>query len=296
MTRTRHAWRAAAAITLAALAPWVSFAGAEPSGAPLADVPRMVEEASAAGIDHVYAGGWEHFVGGGVAAFDCSGDRRPDLVIAGGANPTRLFVNRSRAGGPMRFEEEGLGLSERDLARVTGAYALDIDSDGVRDLILTRVGANVALRGLGGCRFEKANRRWSIDGGRAWSTGLAATWEIGKALPTLAIANYVDRAAPGSPWGTCHDNTLLRPEGGGYREPVALRPGHCALSILFTDWNRSGDRRSWRSPTSAGSRPPPTSRPARCSTRGRPQFPSAGWPARSGTRRGRAERCSPPRG
>ena len=30
--------------------------------------------------------------------------------------------------------------------------------------------------------------------------------------PTLAFGNYVDRSAPGSPWGTCHDNFLFRPE------------------------------------------------------------------------------------
>ena len=208
---------------------------------PLADVPRMIEEAASAGIDHTYAGGWEHFVGGGVAAFDCSGDRRPDLVLTGGANPTRLFVNRSRAGGVLRFEERSFDLPERDLLKVTGAYALDIDSDGIRDLVLTRVGGNTVLRGLGGCRFERANRRWGIEGGRAWTTGMAAAWEAGASLPTLAFSNYVDRSAPGSPWGTCHDNVLLRPEGDAYGVPIALRPGHCALSILFPDWNRSGE-------------------------------------------------------
>ena len=239
MRRLSEASRAAvvALLALSALAVRPALAGERP----VADVPHMVEEADAAGVDHVYAGGWEHFVGGGVAAFDCSGDRRPDLVVAGGSNPTRLFVNRSATGGPLRFEERQLELAARDLLKVTGAYALDLDADGVRDLVLTRVGENLVLRGLGGCRFERANRRWAIDGGRAWTTGLAATWEAGAALPTLAFANYVDRSAPGSPWGTCHDNALLRPEGGTYREPIALRPGHCALSILFTDWNRSGE-------------------------------------------------------
>ena len=202
----------------------------------------MVEEAAAAGIDHRYTGGWEYFVGGGVAAFDCSGDRRPDLVLAGGAGPARLFVNRSATGGELRFEERPLGLPERDLAKATGAYALDIDSDGDRDLVLTRLGGNLVLRGLGDCRFERANREWNIEGGRAWTTGLAATWEEGQALPTLAFANYIDRSAPGSPWGTCDSNVLLRPARGGegYAEPFALSPGHCALSVLFTDWNRSG--------------------------------------------------------
>ena len=30
--------------------------------------------------------------------------------------------------------------------------------------------------------------------------------------------------------------------GGGYASPIALTPGYCTLSILFSDWNRSGER------------------------------------------------------
>ena len=210
---------------------------------PAQDVPVFVEEAAAAGISHTYDGPWEYFVGGGVAAFDCSGDRMPDLVLAGGAGPARLFVNRSEAKGALRFEERPLGLSERDASKVTGAYAIDLDADGYRDLVLTRVGRNLVLRGGPDCTFERANRAFGIDGGRAWTTGMAAIWEAGAALPTLAFANYVDRSAPGSPWGTCHGNALLRPDPlapGRYGEPTVLSPGHCALSILFTDWDRSG--------------------------------------------------------
>ncbi len=44
------------------------------------------------------------------------------------------------------------------------------------------------------------------------------------------------------PWGHCTDNWLLRPKdnGKGYGPRIALTPSYCALSMLFTDWNRSG--------------------------------------------------------
>ena len=42
---------------------------------------------------HIYAGGWEHFVGGGVALFDCDGDHLPEIFAAGGAKPAQLFRN-----------------------------------------------------------------------------------------------------------------------------------------------------------------------------------------------------------
>ena len=92
-----------------------------------ADAPRFVEEAQAAGIDHVYDGEFEHFVGGGVAAFDCDDDGRPELYFAGGSEPAALYRNESPIGGATRFAP--LPSPVTDLTAVTGAYPLDIDSD-----------------------------------------------------------------------------------------------------------------------------------------------------------------------
>ncbi len=209
------------------------------------DVPAFVEEAAAAGIDHSYTGPWEHFVGGGVAAFDCNGDRRPDLAFAGGSSPARLYVNESGTGGALRFRERPGALSEQTATSTIGFYPFDIDQDGITDLVSLRVGENLILKGGPDCTFDKANRHFGFDGGRAWSTAFAATFEKDARYPTLAFGNYVDRSAPGSPWGTCHDNVLFRPRqtenGVVYDEPIPLAPGYCALSMIFTDWNRSGE-------------------------------------------------------
>lgn len=209
------------------------------------DVPSMVEEAVSAGIRHTYDGPWEFFVGGGVASFDCNGDRMPDLFFAGGSNEAQLFINTSTTGGALRFAEKATGLSETQNKKVLGAYPVNVDNDAHMDLVVLRLGENVVLRGEGDCTFTKTNRQWNVDGGRAWSTGFSATWKGEDIFPTLAFANYIDRSAPGTPWGTCEDNTLMRPrdsEGPDYSEAMALRPGHCALSMLFTDWNKSGQQ------------------------------------------------------
>ncbi|WP_428643065.1 CRTAC1 family protein [Roseibium sp.] len=212
----------------------------------IAPVPSYVEEASAAGIDHTYDGAWEYFVGGGAAIFDCDGDRRPDLFLAGGKNPARLYRNLSLTAGPLKFEPVETDLTEKQSGKVLGAYPLDFNNDGILDLVLLRLGENLLLEGKGACRFDVANRALEFDGGREWTTAFSATFEPELDYPTLAFGNYVDRSAPGAPWGTCHDNFLFRPEKGAdgslrYPEATRLSPGYCTLSILFTDWNRSGE-------------------------------------------------------
>lgn len=202
------------------------------------DVPRFAEETAASGLAHQFTGEWEYMVGGGVAAFDCNGDALPDLALAGGTEPAALFINQSTASA-LAFAPAPSGI---EMEAVTGAYPIDIDSDGITDLVLLRVGENVVMRGLGDCRFERANEAWGFDGGDAWSTALAAMWEDGATLPTLAIGNYINQREEAYPWGSCTDNWLHRPQGAGYGAPIPLTPSHCALSILFTDWNGSGKK------------------------------------------------------
>jgi len=202
--------------------------------------PHFVEEAAAAGVDHQYDGDWTFFVGGGVAVFDCNDDRKPDLYFAGGANPAGLYRNDSQIGGSLRFTE--VHASGTDLTEVTGAYPVDLDSDGHMDLAVLRFGENVLFRGTGECRFERANEDLGFDGGDKWTAGFSATWEGSNEIPTLAVGMYVELDEDGRQNGECSDNLLFRPDGATYADPTLLSPGWCTLSLLFSDWDRSGRR------------------------------------------------------
>ncbi len=186
---------------------------------------------------HEYTGGWEHFVGGGLAGFDCDGDTLPELFAAGGENPAALFRNTSKPGGTVSFVKE----TPESLAitGVTGAYPLEIDGDGVTDLVVLRVGENSLLQGLGECHFAPFPDL-KLPASDRWTTAFSATWEAGNRLPTLAFGNYVDRSNPDGPFEACDRNELFRPTGNGYGDPMPLEPGFCALSMLFSDWGRHG--------------------------------------------------------
>ena len=182
-------------------------------------------------IPHEYTGGWEHFVGGGIAAFDCDGDSLPELYAAGGETPAILLRNTSTDAVSFR-EDTPDALA---LAGVTGAYPIDIDSDGHTDLAILRVGENVLMKGGPDCTFTSL----PFETSPKWTTAFSATWEEGARLPTLAFGNYVDRTNPDGPFGTCDTNTLYRPGQDGWTR-TDLAPSHCALSILFSDWGRQG--------------------------------------------------------
>ncbi|PJI91401.1 VCBS repeat protein [Yoonia maricola] len=169
--------------------------------------------------EHIYDGGWEHFVGGGIAVFDCNGDDLPDLFAAGGANPAKLMVNE----GDFRFNAAPLD----DITGVTGAYPLDINGDGAMDLFVMRVGQNQLMMGDGTCGFAEGSFLPPSDD---WTTAFSAWWDADDIL-TMAVGNYVDRADPEGPFGACDDNYILR-QGQGDYFATPLTPGFCPLSIL----------------------------------------------------------------
>lgn len=204
---------------------------------PALTAPAFTDRAEGLPVEHVYGGGWSHFVGGGVAVLDCNGDHRPDLFAAGGENPAHLFINATEGpGAPITFT---LG-ADPALTETTGAYPLDVDGDGNLDLAVLRVGPDVLLRGHGDCTFTDAPADWGFVARDAWSTAFAATWEAGQSRPTMAFGHYVDLKNPKGPFQACDTSDLYRPDGDKYGAPEVIKPGYCALSMMIADWQRTG--------------------------------------------------------
>ena len=206
------------------------------------DAPRFVEETATAGLVQTYDGRGDHAydTGAGVAVFDCDGDGRPDVYLPGGANPAALYRNESATGGALRFAR--VASATTDLTAATGAYPIDVDSDGIADLVVLRNGASAVLRGLGDCRFEPANEALGLALTPGDTMAFSATWEGAATLPTLAFGRYVEFKENGE--FVCPPNEVVRPatSGVGYAPPTPLSPGYCPLSMLFSDWDGSGRR------------------------------------------------------
>lgn len=213
-----------------------------PAGPTAAGPPRFVDETAASGVSQRFDGPDLYQVGGGVAVFDCNGDRLPDLYLAGGERPGALYRNRSAVGGSLRFER--VPSAATDLTNVNGAYPLDVDGDGIVDLVILRIGESVLLHGRGDCTFEPANQALGFMGIDGYATAFSATWEGDASLPTLAIGRYLKLDDRGEATFTCDEGALLRPDadGSAYGTAMPLAPGYCSLSMLFSSWDGSGRR------------------------------------------------------
>ena len=212
--------------------------------------PRFVDETGTAGITTTYDGNADYETGGGIASFDCDGDGRPDLFVAGGANPSALYRNESPIGEALRFVDAASGSGGAAAPAsmvgpgVLGAYPLDIDGDGIVDLAVLRTDGLRLLRGLGACRFDDATAAWSLDAGEGWTTALSASWETPTSpLPTLAVGRYL-KVADGQQTTDCHSSDLSAGRGIGLRGPRRPQPRLLHLDAL----QRLGRLGSSRSP------------------------------------------------
>ena len=113
---------------------------------------------------------------------------------------------------------------------------------------MLRDGKSVVLRGLGNCTFERANEALVLSRlGRATRPrsarrgGRRATADAGgRSLPETG------RRTTATP--ACGFGPTARAQA--YAAPIALDSGYCALSMLFSDWDRSG-----RAPVARDERP-----------------------------------------
>jgi hypothetical protein len=217
------------------------------SGPVAGPAPHFVDETASSGLIHTYDGDLTNAVGGGLAVFDCNGDGRPDLYLAGGSKPAELFRNDSPVGGSLKFTP--IHSPVTDLTQVNGAYPIDIDGDGIVDLVVLTNGTGIhLLRGLGNCRFQDETAAWGLAAGTRHTEAFSAMWERGATWPTIAFGNYVDPAVK-DPTAWCEPDELIRPAsvrlggtaaGLGFGDPVELTPSYCTLSMLFSDWDGSG--------------------------------------------------------
>ena len=184
--------------------------------------------------------------GGGVAVLDCDDDGRPDLYLAGGER-TRpaLFRNDSAAGGRAPVHA-GWPTPATDLDGVIGAYP-------------ARHRRRRPRRSRGPARRRERHaparpRRLPLRAGPTSAgaspavppgpTAFSATWEGGDACRRSRSATTSTRGDQRS------DDRCARQRAGPARRrrrratapPVPLTPGCCALSMLFSDWDRSGRR------------------------------------------------------
>ena len=88
-------------------------------------------------------------------------------------------------------------------------------------------------------------RRWGFDGGDALDHRVQRHLGGGDAvLPTLAFGNYLVLDEPATPTSTAPTTSSSgpTPTASDYAPPIRSRPGWCTLSMLFSDWDRSGRR------------------------------------------------------
>ena len=143
-----------------------------------------------------------------------------------------LFRNESPVGGALRFAR-GRRLRRRTSTRVTGAYPLDVDADGVTDLAVLRVGRVACCCAASATAGSSPRtRRGACRRRPAWTTAFSATWEGDAALPTLAFGNYVALdddgrgRRPGAPTTSCSGPAATGTRLRRRRSPLVARLLH----------------------------------------------------------------------
>lgn len=148
------------------------------------------------GLAFTHVAGTNYFmpdqVGSGVALLDYDRDGRLDVYFLqdGGTNSgARNQLFHQEADGTFRNVSAGSGLDFA--ARGMGAFAGDVNNDGLPDLVVTEYGATRLLQNLGGGKFRDVSREAGLDNPR-WAAPASFIDYDRDGWLDLVVANYVD--------------------------------------------------------------------------------------------------------
>ncbi len=148
------------------------------------------------GIHFSHVAGTNYFmpdqVGSGVAVLDYDNDGRLDLYFVqnGGTNAgVRNQLFHQEADGTFRDTSAGSGVDIR--GRGMGAFAGDINNDGLVDLLVTEYGAVHLFQNVSGGKFREVTREAGLDNPR-WSAPASFIDYDRDGWLDIVVGNYVD--------------------------------------------------------------------------------------------------------
>jgi hypothetical protein len=144
----------------------------------------------------------EH-LGSGVALFDFDNDGRLDLYLVqcgGPESASRNQLYHQETDGTLRNASEGSGLDVTGYGM--GAFAGDVNNDGLADLLLTEYGNARLFLNRGHGKFHEITSSSGIDNPR-WATAASFLDFDRDGWLDIVIANYVDH----NPTQKCFDST-----------------------------------------------------------------------------------------
>lgn len=148
------------------------------------------------GLKFSHVAGTDYFmpdqIGSGVALLDFDNDGRLDIYLVqnGGTNsPARNQLFQQQSDGAFRNVSEGSGLDVN--GRGMGAFAGDVNNDGLADLLVTEYGRVRLFQNLGAGTFRDVSSEAGIDNPK-WAAPASFLDFDRDGLLDIVVGNYVD--------------------------------------------------------------------------------------------------------